>query len=178
MKFLKISSLLVLSLLLFAPSALADVDCELRPDSQRMRAESQHEMLESLTVRCEWDTANDIVAADGTNDDDSTFDLELQFSGDLSNDDDMDVTLWLMDTAADSARTAAPDADPPVLATNAAGNRIPAPVAEVGRDSVYWEGVEFPENWTVGSATSGTFTITGIYIDATSVGDERLRIGR
>ena len=45
MKYLKISSLLVLSLLLFVPAALADVECELRPNSQRIRMESENEEL-------------------------------------------------------------------------------------------------------------------------------------
>ena len=67
MKFLKISSLLVLSLLLFAPAALADVECELRPNSQRIRVESENEMLGAIRVRCTWEE-DDIVAADGVND--------------------------------------------------------------------------------------------------------------
>ena len=54
MKYLKISSLLVLSLLLFAPAALADVTCEIRPNSQRIRMESQNEELGALTIRCTW----------------------------------------------------------------------------------------------------------------------------
>ena len=58
MKYLKISSLLVLSLLLFAPAAMADVECELRPSSQRIRMESQHEKLAVLTVRCESEEGN------------------------------------------------------------------------------------------------------------------------
>ena len=45
MKYLKISSLLVLSLLLFAPAALADVECELRRSTAKVRAESTAEPL-------------------------------------------------------------------------------------------------------------------------------------
>ena len=172
MKYLKISSLLVLSLLLFVPAAMADVTCELRTNTQRIRMESENEMLGALTIRCEWteNRCDDIDA-------DSTFDLEVQFEGDLSNDDDTPATLWLRDLAADSndnPRTATPDTDPPVTGTDAMGNRSPAPAVEVGRDSVYWENIKFPEDWTTTNAGNGTFTIADIYVDATSVDDERL----
>ena len=162
MKYLKISSLLVLSLLLFAPAAFADVECEIRPNSQRIRMESENEMLGALTIRCEWENASEIDA-------DSSFDLEVQFAGDLSNDEDTPATLWLDDDVANR------EADDTNTATDADGNRSPAPMAEMGRDSVYWEDIKFPEEWTTTSAnSSGTFTIADIYIDATSVDDERL----
>ena len=45
MKYLKISSLLVLSLLLFVPAALADVTCEVLQAFPVIRAESLIEML-------------------------------------------------------------------------------------------------------------------------------------
>ena len=38
MKYVKLSSLLVLSLLLFAPAAQADVECELESESYDLRA--------------------------------------------------------------------------------------------------------------------------------------------
>ena len=47
-------------------------------------------------------------------------------------------------------------------------------MAAVGRDSVSWENIPFPESWA--GETRGTFTIAGIYIDATSVSGERLEV--
>ena len=201
MKYLKISSLLVLSLLLFVPAAVADVTCELRPNSKRLRMESMHEPLATLTVRCEADAGTldsttdgqgglDLVnTRSGDGKGESTFDLELQFSGEISNGDGDDVTLWLMDTdeverdagfytdatggteAADDSTTAT---DVQLTATDAKGNRIPAPVGIVGRDSVYWEGIPFPKDWA--GDTRGTFSIAGIYIDASSIDGERLDV--
>ena len=176
MKYLKISSLLVLSLLLFVPAALADVTCELRTNTQRIRMESENEPLDALTIRCTW-LQDDIT-------DDSTFDLEVQFEGDLSNDDDTPATLWLRDLAAtddDNPRTAVPAADgtPAVTGTDEMGNRDPAPAVEVGRDSVYWENIKFPDTWAIDAGTadtrgSGIFTIADLFVDVTSVDDERL----
>ena len=57
MKYLKISSLLVLSLLLFVPQALADVECEVDFSNQRLRMESQHEMVDDIEVTCRLDAA-------------------------------------------------------------------------------------------------------------------------
>ena len=51
-------------------------------------------------------------------------------------------------------------------------NRIPAPEATVGSDSVYWEGIRFPETWA--GETRGTFSIAMIYIDASTIDGERL----
>ena len=190
MKYLKISSLLVLSLLLFAPQALADVECELRPSSQRVRMESQMEMLAALTVRCETEgegalnletggglvlTDSDVTEAATEGDPldaRSTFDLEVVFSGDvLSGDDIMPPTLWILD--AEAARVAAGEGvTTGVAATDADGNRMPAPEATVGSDSVYWEGIRFPEEWD--GESRGTFTIAMIYIDASTIGGERL----
>ena len=141
MKYLKISSLLVLSLLLFSSSALAQVECEVRPDNQRIRMESKMEMVEALTIRCTTATGvtGALISENGVNATDSAFDLELQFNGDLLNDDGddakMPVTLWLRDvpdTAGDDSRAATPDSDPPLLATNEDGFRLPAPAAIVG----------------------------------------------
>ena len=183
MKYLKISSLLVLSLLLFAPSAWADVECELRPGNQRLRMESENEMLNMLIVRCD-STAGNLDSATGgltlqdvggtAADERSTFDLELQFSGEISNEDGMAVELWLEDAAAARPAVAADVATNVALvtATDADGNRSPAPKAAISRDSVSWEGIAFPETW--GAGPRGTFTITGIYIDATTVDGSRL----
>ena len=181
MKYLKFSSLLVLSLLLFAPSVLAQVECEVRPSNQRIRMESEMEMINSLTVRCEYATATNITASTSSTSllaaretaNESSFDLALQFNGDLLNDDGDDakmaVTLWLMDDAASTAT-------PPVAATaevDTKGNRIPAPMGTVDRDTVYWEDVLFPGAWDGGAET---FTVAGIYVDATSISGDRLEV--
>ena len=47
-------------------------------------------------------------------------------------------------------------------------------MAEMGRDSVYWEDVEFPDSWATTADGSGLITIAMVYIDATSVAGERL----
>ena len=175
MKYLKISSLLVLSLLLFAPAALADVECELRPNSQRIRVESENEELGAIRVRCTWDE-DDIVAADGNADGDSTFDLEIQFSGDVSNDDDTPATLWIVDdaTATTAGEATVEEGVTTVFAHDADGNRLPAPMAEMGSDSAYWEDVTFPDSWNTTAEGSGLITIAMVNIDATSVAGERL----
>lgn len=180
MKYLKISSLLVLSLLLFAPQALADAECEVRPNNQRVRMESEMEMLETLSVLCTWTgdsgigvTDPDPSATPATMATGTMFDIELQFSGDILNDDGsaakMPVTLWLkdLDAVTDGSTRANVDED---------GNRIPAPVATVDSDTVYWEDVVFPASWTTTATGRGTFDIAGIYIDATSVSSERLQV--
>ena len=186
MKFLKISSLLVLSLLLFVPAALADVTCELRPNSQRVRMESEMEMLAALTLRCEseagtLDSTTDgeggLVLVDAVDDpivdNRSTFDLELVFSGDVMNDEDTGMpTLWLMDATAARDAVAATTSAALVTATDADGNRMPAPEATVGSDSVYWEGIPFPQTWV--GETRGTLDIAMIYMDASSIEGERL----
>ncbi|MDE0294216.1 MAG: hypothetical protein OXI93_08500, partial [Bryobacterales bacterium] len=175
MKFLKISSLLVLSMLLFVPSVLAQVECEVRPNNQRIRMESEMEMLDNLTVRCTLTAAADITttaSATGseiaTRSDESMFDLELQFNGDLLNDDgddaDMPVTLMLMDADAGAGVTGEVDA---------MGYRMPAPMGTVDRDTVYWEDILFPGNW---DGTAETFMIAGLYVDATSISDDRLEV--
>ena len=182
MKYLKISSLLVLSLLLFAPSAWADVECELRPNSQRLRMESENEELNDLTVLCKTPTAGTnlddaagglvLVDAVAAGDQRSKFDLELQFSGEISNEGGMAVELWLNEGAASRTAVAAAAGVALATATDANSNRSPAPRAEIGRDSVRWEGIAFPENWA--GAPRGTFTISGIHIDATTVDGGRL----
>ena len=162
MKYMKLSSLLVLSLLLFAPAAVAAVECDLNTESRRIRMESMHEKVGDengmLRVTCTWTEANI--------DTDSTFDLELNLSGNLSTQGDdvnMKAMLTLMDADGDDT-----DSDP--------DSRTVA-VESVGRDSLYWEDVPFPTDtasWAVSAAGSGSFTISGIYIDATSVDDTRL----
>ena len=170
MKYLKISSLLVLSLLLFVPSAVAQVTCELQNESRRIRMESMHEMVGDsdgmLEVECTWAAGDDIDTETSTTAAVSTFDLELNFEGSLSTqgeDVNMKAMLTLMDADGDDADS---DADTRTVA-----------VESVGRDSLYWEDVPFPTDaatWAVGSPGSGSFMISGIYIDATSVEDTRL----
>ena len=171
MKYLKISSLLVLSLLLFAPSALAQITCELNSESRRIRMSSMHEKVGDsdgkIEVECTWATADDIDVETATSAAVSTFDLELNFEGNLSTQGDdvnMKAMLTLMDADGDDT-----DTEPDV--------RMEA-VESVGRDSLYWEDIAFPTDsasWATGTEDStGTFTISGIYIDATSVDDVRL----
>ncbi|MDE0435324.1 MAG: hypothetical protein OXH92_15070 [Bryobacterales bacterium] len=172
MKYLKISSLLVLSLLLFAPSALAEISCELQSESRRIRMSSMHEMVGDsdgmIEVECTWTTADDIDVETANTAAVSTFDLELNFEGNLSTQgDDVNMEmamLTLMDADGDDTGT---DPDTRMVA-----------VESVGRDSLYWEDVPFPTDtasWDTATANeSGMFKISGIYIDATSVDDVRL----
>ena len=103
MKYLKISSLLVLSLLLFVPAALADVTCEIRPNSQRIRMESENEeagrphdpvrrgMLDTPTIRHGGDTVSMPTTARSIS--------RCSSHGMLSNDDALAPTLWLVDVS-------------------------------------------------------------------------------
>ena len=183
MKYLKISSLLVLSLLLFAPAAQAAVDCNIGSSLQEIRMESMNEALKELTVTCTWGAAADIVVTEpadrtGSNLDDTKatgtkFDLELDFNGDLSNDDDSPPTLMLMDL--DAAATGADHSA--IDHVNDKGYRIPAPAGQVAGSSVFWPGVVFPANWDTSAGTTGDmFKIAGIMIDASSVDDDRLEV--
>ena len=88
-------------------------------------------------------------------------------TNDDSDDDAVVPTLWLRDIAEASVTT------PPAAGTDAKGYRTPYPAARIGRDSVYWEGIPFPADWA-GSNMRGTFGVADIYIDPSSVGDERL----
>ena len=127
MKYLKISSLLVLSLLLFVPAALADVTCELRPNSQRIRMESENEMLENaLTIRCTWLADIDItptvlIATTARSI------SRCSSRGMLSNDDDMPPTLWLSGSRTTRQPKAATAGRDPVTATDANGQQDPRP---------------------------------------------------
>ena len=174
MKYLKISSLLVLSLLLFAPAALADVECELRPNSQRIRMESENEELGAIMIRCTSDAASDITATTTIGGNESTFDLEVQFEGNLSNDDDMAPTLWLVDVTDPTEARDATVAEGVTTerAHDAMGNRLPAPMAEMDADTAVWENIEFPDTW---DSDTESFTIAMVYIDVTSVSDDRLQ---
>ena len=181
MKYMKLSSLLVLSLLLFVPGAMAQVNCVVRPSNQRIRMESKMEKLDNLTVRCTLTAATDITGSASSTSllaarrtaEESMFDLELEFTGDLANDDGADakmpVTLVLMDDAASTA-------NPPVAATaevDVMGNRTPAPVGTIDDDTVYWEDVLFPGEW---DGTTETFMVAGLYVNANSVDDDRLEV--
>ena len=170
MKYLKISSLLVLSLLLFAPAAQADVECELASESYDLRAESLHEMLGTLEVRCEWE-ADDFVTTHPTNI--PMFDLEIAFSADVTNPDDMQPYLEFKGEA---------------VATADAGTASTGKVTEVmpddiGSDDIEWDDVRLPiagafgtpatnwaedQDWDGAAGGSGEFWIKGVYLDATS----------
>ena len=170
MKYMKLSSLLVLSLLLFAPGAVADVTCELQSESRRIRMESMHEKVGDdkgmLEVECSFTGVDISLTEDLTADPvvrKSTFDLELSFSGNLSTQGD-EVNMKM----AKLSLTDTGETDPRM-----------EDVESVGRNSLYWEDVEFPTSWDVSAATADaavdvSFMITGIYIDATSVDDTRL----
>ena len=167
MKYLKISSLLVLSLLLLAAPAMAQVTCELQPGIDRLRAESEYEMLSRVDVLCEWTGGNDIVAANlattgvfAANDVFDTFSLTLELSADIVNVDDTDVTLWLDDAAVNAATVS---------------YRTGVDVGDISGDEVTWENIPFPLNWDVNTAAaSGMFGIAGIHLDATGGDDELL----
>ena len=47
-------------------------------------------------------------------------------------------------------------------------------MGDISGGTVFWEGIEFPDNWTGNANGSESFTIAGIYVDATSVDDDRL----
>ena len=166
MKYLKISSLLVLSLLLFAPAAQAAVKCDLASESHDLRAESMHEMLGALEVRCSW-AANDF--AEGTATSDPMFDFDITFSEDITNADDMQPYLEFKGMAdgmgGDTATTKVmPD--------------------DIGSDDIEWDDVAFPfannavtpaTTWANGDwegETSGEFWIKGVYLDASGGDDE------
>ena len=122
-----------------------------------------------------------VTAASGTGDDATMttgdmFDLELQFTGMLSNtdadddDNDMPIMLMLMDAAAGEA-----DADNGVDNISQMGYREGVDTGMVSGDSVYWEDIAFPafrgtENTTL------SFMISGVNIDAYSVDDDRLEV--
>ena len=121
------------------------------------------------------DAAGDVIAATGPSADDSTFDLEVEFNGMLSNDEDMRPTLWLVDeTDTREARdaTVTEAGVTTIRAHDADGNRLPAPMGDVSGDTVVWEDIEFPDTW--GDSDTETFTIAMVYIDASTVGDDRL----
>ena len=168
MKYLKISSLLVLSLLLFAPAALADVECRLQPNLGSIRAESMAESIEPVDMRCEW-AADDITAADVETDSDgiqymagSTFDLVLRLSARPINDHENPVLLHL------------PGDDPRTIEVETDGYDV---AGEISGPNIRWPGeeddvVSFPldASWDLDDTNgdSGTFTITGIMVDATT----------
>ena len=178
MKFLKISSLLVLSLLLFAPQAAqAEVECTIGTNLQEIRMESEAEEVKDLTVTCTW-AAGDFGAVtaptDGTPDTAATgpqFNLELDFNGMVAAspmDEDQMPTLWISDLAT-------PNTD--ISTTDAMGNRNPPPAGEVSGSSVLWPDVVFPATWDGTNASpdgGSSFTIAMLYVNAYSVNDDRL----
>ena len=177
MKYLKISSLLVLSLMLLAPSAQAAVECTIGTNLQEIRMESEAEEVKDLTVTCTWaagDFGTVAPPTDATPDTAATgpqFNLELDFNGMVAAspmDEDQMPTLWLSDLDTANADVSTTDAD---------GNRNPAPTGEVSGSSVLWPDVVFPATWdgTGPSDTGGeSFSIAMLYINAYSVNDDRL----
>ena len=179
MKFLKISSFAVLSLLLLAPSAQAAVECTIGTNLQEIRMESGAEEVEGLKVTCEWENDDTFARTSAATEADAVgesagikFNLELDFNGMVAEnplDEDMMPTLWLSDgdeVAADA--NLAPGQD-------RMGNRDPAPMGEVSGSSILWPDVFFPVSWDVTGAGDGSFTIADLYIDASSVDNDRLK---
>ena len=204
MKFLKISSLLVLSLLLFAPAAQSAVTCTLGTSLEEIRMESSMEGLEDLTVTCAWTATavdNTAVRVTGpaagnpaaspplapagakvpTGSTGGKFNLELDLNGMLSEDAAAAPNLMLMDLNATTT--------PSLADNNAAGDGVKIPgisakgyrtvAGEVSGRSVLWADVVFPATWNVPAAGSeaagsGSFKISGITVDASSVDDDRL----
>ena len=166
MKYLKISSLLVLSLLLFAPSALAEIKCEVKRENERILVESMSAMLESLELECSW-AATDFAADDSATDQGIT-EIELTFSEDLANKDNNPPMLKMKDPTATATTTqTAVDAIDDVEVT----------ATEAGGDTVRWEDVQFPGDWDVTAISGNTTTsiwITNVMVDATGAdeGDE------
>ena len=188
MKYMKLSSLLVLSLLLFAPGAWAALECEIGSSLQEIRMESMNESLNDITVTCTWGSTDIAVtapanrAADAGGDTKATgtkFDLELDFNGDLSNADDSPPTLVLQDTGSAESDAAA---NALIDFVNDKGVRTPAPKGQVSGGSVFWPGVVVPTTWVPASgaatdpASGRRFMIKGIMIDANSVDDDRLEV--
>ena len=191
MKYLKISSLLVLSLLLLAPSAQAAVNCTLSTSLDEIRMESNMEMLEDLTITCTWD-ANDIgtitgptagsfgppvvagAAATG-----AKFNLELDLNGMLSE-DAAAPKLKLLDLSDSTSPTltennAASDGIKNTTVDKEGYRSVAGEVSGSGR-SVIWPDVVFPATWAVGSnnTAGSTITLTGVAVNASSVNDDRV----
>ena len=168
MKYLKLSSLLVLSLLLFAPAAWADIECRLQPNLRSIRAESMAELIDDVTVRCAWDdgtngTFADITVeaeADGTQFVGSTFTLVLRLSALPTNGKDNPIMLAL---PGDNPATIAVEDDD---ATTETGPYLVD--GEINGPNIRWDVVAVPDHssWDLDSGDSGTFEITGIMVDA------------
>ena len=163
MKYLKISSLLVLSLLLFAPAALADVECRLQPNLDSIRAESMAESIEDIEMRCEWTMSGDIAGATLELEQEgiqympgSTFDLVLRLSARPINDDDENPVMLML--PGDDART---------VAVETTGYMVDG---EISGPNIRWDNVSFPldTSWDLDDPDSGTLMITGIMVDATT----------
>jgi hypothetical protein len=182
MKYLKISSLLVLSLLLFAPAAQAVMECNLNTNLQEIRMESEAEEVKDLTVTCTWGSGDftdteapsgETAATGGT-----TFNLELDFNGMVAEDtmdDEQMPTLWLRDTEGGATNA---DDNAALDHVDDDGFRSPAPMGEVSGGSVLWTDVTFPAEWdALDGASTGTnsFTIANLFVDATSVDNDRLK---
>lgn len=167
MKYMKLSSFLILGLLLAMP-AMADVECGLRNNFDDIRAESKDESIENLVMRCSWDEGNEI----GTTAGDSMFDLVLRFSAPLTNDSDNPIYIQL-------------PGDDPAAAEDATAVTSYLIKGTLRRDRVHWEDVPFPidvaedattdalEAWNTSQENqTGEFWITMITVDATRSGEE------
>ena len=172
MKYLKICSFAVLSLLLFAPAAMADIECRLQPNLDSIRAESKMEKIEDVEMRCEWG-ANDLLpgtvrAGNTAYVAGSTFDLVVRLSARPIDDDKMKVMLKM---GGDDPRTVADESVAVAPATTAGWTEA----GEISGPNIRWDDVPFPihdgstndSGWDQANADSGTFMITGIYVDAT-----------
>ncbi|MDE0432366.1 MAG: hypothetical protein OXH92_00015 [Bryobacterales bacterium] len=198
MKYLKICSFAV-ALLLLAPSAQAAVECKLATSLQELRMESGAEKVDNLEVTCTWDTGDFVrasIPADGSTASPAVadsaagatagtkFNLELDFNGMVAEDpedEDQMPTLWLADLDANTIPTAAANAaltDATKISTvDKDGNRSPAPAGETSGSSVLWTDLPFPHTWDGGAAnaTGASFKIGDLYIDASSVNNDRLK---
>ena len=173
MKYLKICSFAV-ALLLFASPAMADLECELASENHDLRAESMHEPLDALEVRCTWD-ANDLANAGGTADEDiPMLSLDITFSTDVTNADDMQPYLEFRGN---------------IVADDAASVNTKVMPSDIGSDDIEWEDVRIPtagtfdtgddattwdaaHDWDDTNDGSGAFWIKGIYLDASNGDDE------
>ena len=135
MKYLKICSFAV-ALLLLASPAMADMECNLDSESYDLRAESMHESLGVLMVECTWEDDDFLTAGTEV----PMFDLEIAFSTDVTNSDDMEPYLEF------EGNTVATD--------NASVNTMVMP-DDIGSDDIEWEDVRLPIAGTFGTSSLG-----------------------
>lgn len=191
MKYLKICSFAV-ALLLLASPATAAVTCTLGTSLDQIRMESGMEPLDDLTVTCTWsvsatDTAAVTVvdptagvpgppAVAGAAASGAKFNLDLDLNGMLNEDADA-PTLMLLDLNAASTVPLATNntAAAGVKNTTVDDMGYRSVEGEVSGRSVLWPDVVYPATWDETGAGSGTFMISGITVDASSVNNDRLK---